>query len=109
MLRPSPLRMHTAPPLCAPAAGSRYLSSDISYFGVGSKNAAFYLGRTVKVVTKTSDSAYVHELCIQGERQRLNIGASAIVDTALQHSDNPASWHRPCGAHGQQHAFLCWA
>lgn len=51
---------------CAAAAGSRYLSSDISYFGVGSKNAAFYLGRTVKVVTKTSDSAYVHELCIQG-------------------------------------------
>lgn len=47
-------------------AGSRYLSSDISYFGVGSKNAAFYLGRIVKVVTKTQDSAYVHELCIQG-------------------------------------------
>jgi hypothetical protein len=53
-------------PLCGVAAGSRYLSSDISYFGVGSKNAAFYLGRTVKVVTKTDDSAYVHELCIQG-------------------------------------------
>lgn len=53
--------------LCFPAAaGSRYLSSDISYFGVGSKNAAFYLGRTVKVVTKPRDSAYVHELCIQG-------------------------------------------
>ncbi len=54
--------------LCAGdgAAGSRYLSSDISYFGVGSKNAAFYLGRTVKVITKTEDSAYVHELCIQG-------------------------------------------
>jgi hypothetical protein len=51
----------------AVTAGSRYLSSDISYFGVGSKNAAFYLGRTVKVVTKTQDSAYVHELCIQGE------------------------------------------
>lgn len=52
--------------LCAGAAGSRYLSSDISFFGVGSKNAAFYLGRTVKVVTKPQDSAYVHELCIQG-------------------------------------------
>jgi hypothetical protein len=51
----------------AAVAGSRYLSSDISYFGVGSKNAAFYLGQTVKVVTKTPDSAYVHELCIQGE------------------------------------------
>eukprot|EP00878_Enallax_costatus_P028476 GHUV01030760.1.p1 GENE.GHUV01030760.1~~GHUV01030760.1.p1 ORF type:complete len:246 (+),score=76.14 GHUV01030760.1:367-1104(+) len=48
-------------------AGNRYLSSDISYFGVGSKNAAFFLGKTVKVVTKTTDSNYVHELCIQGE------------------------------------------
>jgi hypothetical protein len=56
-------------PVCA--AGSRYLSSDISYFGVGSKNAAFYLGQTVKVVTKTSQSAYVHELCIQGELRGL--------------------------------------
>jgi hypothetical protein len=61
--------------LCARAAGSRYLSSDISYFGVGSKNAAFYLGRTVKVVTKTQDSAYVHELCIQG-------GCAQIANTS---------------------------
>lgn len=53
---------------CSSAAGSRYLSSDISFFGVGSKNAAFYLGRIVKVVTKTQDSTYVHELCIQGAR-----------------------------------------
>lgn len=56
--------------VCA-AGGNRYLSSDISYFGVGSKNAAFYLGKTVKVVSKTSDSSYVHELCIQGEAQQL--------------------------------------
>jgi hypothetical protein len=52
-----------------PAGGNRYLSSDISYFGVGSKNAAFYLGKTVKVVSKTSSSSYVHELCIQGEQE----------------------------------------
>jgi hypothetical protein len=48
-------------------AGDRYLSGDISYFGVGSKNAAFYLGRAVKVVTKPCDSTYVHELSIQGK------------------------------------------
>ena len=29
-------------------SGGRYLSGDISYFGVGSKNAAFFLGRSVK-------------------------------------------------------------
>lgn len=44
--------------------GGRYLSGDISFFGVGSKNAAFFLGRCVKVVTKTCDSAYVHELTL---------------------------------------------
>ena len=55
-------------PLCMLlcTAPNRYLSSDISFFGVGSKNAAFYLGRTVKVVTRAAGSAFVHELCIQG-------------------------------------------
>lgn len=48
------------------AVGNRYLSSNISYFGVGSKNAAFYLGNTVKVVTRQAGAAFVHELCIQG-------------------------------------------
>jgi hypothetical protein len=48
------------------AAGGRYLSGDISYFGVGSKNAAFYLGRTVKVATRPAGSAHVHELTIRG-------------------------------------------
>jgi hypothetical protein len=60
---------HVAAVLPCPAGGNRYLSSDISYFGVGSKNAAFYLGKTVKVVSKTSDSSYVHELCIQGKAE----------------------------------------
>ena len=31
---------------------------------VGSKNAAFYMGSSVKVVTRTAESAYVHELSI---------------------------------------------
>jgi hypothetical protein len=48
------------------AVGNRYLSSNISYFGVGSKNAAFYLGNTVKVVTRQAGATFVHELCIQG-------------------------------------------
>lgn len=48
----------------APTGGGRYLSGDLSYFGVGSKNAAFFMGRSVKVATKQAASAYVHELCI---------------------------------------------
>jgi hypothetical protein len=74
--KPQGLRIATESCPCAwlfvhPAGGNRYLSSDISYFGVGSKNAAFYLGKTVKVVSKTCDSSYVHELCIQGEMQHV--------------------------------------
>ena len=34
---------------------------------VGSKNAAFYLGRCIRVATKPADSAYVHELGIAAE------------------------------------------
>ncbi|KAF8056436.1 SMCHD1 [Scenedesmus sp. PABB004] len=68
------------------AAGSRYLSSDISYFGVGSKNAAFYLGRTVKVVTKTADSDYVHELCIQAaELERRYCEGQAVYEEDMLH------------------------
>lgn len=34
---------------------------------VGSKNAAFYMGRCIRVATKPADSAYVHELGIAAE------------------------------------------
>lgn len=35
---------------------------------VGSKNAAFYMGRSIKVATKSAESQYVHELGIAAER-----------------------------------------
>ena len=31
---------------------------------VGSKNAAFFMGRCIKLSTRRANSAYVHELCI---------------------------------------------
>ena len=31
---------------------------------VGSKNAAFYLGQSVKMTTKTQDARFVHQLCL---------------------------------------------
>lgn len=34
---------------------------------VGSKNAAFFAGRVVKVVTKTAESRLVHELCLRAD------------------------------------------
>lgn len=64
-----------------PCPGGRYLSSDISFFGVGSKNAAFFLGAAVKVVTRRADSEYVHELQLAAEEleRRWGTGAHACM------------------------------
>lgn len=47
----------------APAAG-RFLTGDLSFFGVGSKNAAFFMGASVKVATRKAGERYVHELSL---------------------------------------------
>jgi hypothetical protein len=68
--------------------GERYLSSDISFFGVGSKNAAFYLGGSVKVVTRSADSDYVHELCIRGaELERRYREGAAVYEEDMVHRE----------------------
>ena len=36
--------------------------SAVCAWQVGSKNAAFFMGQSVKVITKRADSPYVHEL-----------------------------------------------
>ena len=40
----------------------RFLFSSLSFFGVGSKNAAFFLGNSVHIATKQDESAVVHDL-----------------------------------------------
>ncbi|KAM4533863.1 structural maintenance of chromosomes flexible hinge domain-containing protein 1 [Odontesthes bonariensis] len=45
----------------------RSLNSDISYFGVGGKNAAFFIGDSVKMITKPATSPDVHELILSKE------------------------------------------
>lgn len=45
----------------------QYLTGNLSYFGVGSKNAAFFMGSTVKVVTRKAEERYVHELTLAAE------------------------------------------
>lgn len=42
----------------------RFLSGDLSFFGVGSKNAAFFMGSSVKIVTRKAGELYVHELSL---------------------------------------------
>lgn len=48
----------------AAAGAARFLSGDLSFFGVGSKNAAFFMGSSVKVVTRKAGEPYVHELTL---------------------------------------------
>lgn len=55
-------------PALAPApdalASARHLNGDLSYFGVGSKNAAFFLGRRVGVATSRHGEGAVRELAL---------------------------------------------
>ncbi|CAB1349523.1 unnamed protein product [Coregonus sp. 'balchen'] len=45
----------------------RSLNSDISYFGVGGKQAVFYIGQSTRMITKPAGSPDVHELIISKE------------------------------------------
>lgn len=42
----------------------RSLNSDISYFGVGGKQAAFYIGKSTRMISKSVKSPDVHELLL---------------------------------------------
>ncbi|XP_034562664.1 structural maintenance of chromosomes flexible hinge domain-containing protein 1 isoform X2 [Notolabrus celidotus] len=42
----------------------RSLNSDVSYFGVGGKNASFFIGESIRMITKSKDSPDVHELTL---------------------------------------------
>ncbi|XP_014677100.1 PREDICTED: structural maintenance of chromosomes flexible hinge domain-containing protein 1-like [Priapulus caudatus] len=45
----------------------RFLNSDISYFGVGGKQAVFFIGTSTRMISKPADSEDVHELLISKE------------------------------------------
>ncbi|KAI1889131.1 hypothetical protein AGOR_G00175910 [Albula goreensis] len=50
-----------------PAPVPRSLNSDISYFGVGGKQAVFYIGQSTRMITKPAGSMDVHELLLSKE------------------------------------------
>ncbi|XP_063779624.1 structural maintenance of chromosomes flexible hinge domain-containing protein 1 [Pseudophryne corroboree] len=50
-----------------PPPVARSLNSDISYFGVGGKQAVFFIGHSTRIITKTSDSQDVHEFLLSKE------------------------------------------
>ncbi|CAM5090334.1 unnamed protein product [Eretmochelys imbricata] len=45
----------------------RSLNSDISYFGVGGKQAVFFIGQSARMISKPADSHDVHELFLSKE------------------------------------------
>ncbi|KAK3701990.1 hypothetical protein RRG08_017880 [Elysia crispata] len=45
----------------------RFMNSDISYFGVGGKQAVFFIGNSTRMISKPKDSKDVHELSISKE------------------------------------------
>uniref|UniRef100_A0A4W6CK50 Structural maintenance of chromosomes flexible hinge domain containing 1 n=1 Tax=Lates calcarifer TaxID=8187 RepID=A0A4W6CK50_LATCA len=45
----------------------RSLNSDISYFGVGGKQAVFYIGHSARMISKARNSPDVHELVLSKE------------------------------------------
>ena len=69
----------------------RFLNSQLSFFGVGSKNACFYLGNVVKVVTHEAEDERVHELRI--DSAELSARWEAQPETAYQ----SIMTHRPLG------------
>ncbi|NWR32659.1 SMHD1 protein, partial [Tyrannus savana] len=45
----------------------RSLNSDISYFGVGGKQAVFFVGQSARMISKPAESQDVHELVLSKE------------------------------------------
>lgn len=50
-----------------PTPVPRSLNSDISFFGVGGKQAVFYIGQSVRIITKPEASPDVHEFVMSKE------------------------------------------
>ncbi|XP_075389278.1 structural maintenance of chromosomes flexible hinge domain-containing protein 1 [Tenrec ecaudatus] len=50
-----------------PVPVPRSLNSDISYFGVGGKQAVFFVGQSARMISKPADSQDVHELLLSKE------------------------------------------
>ncbi|RMX48106.1 hypothetical protein pdam_00002687 [Pocillopora damicornis] len=62
----------------------RSLNSDISYFGVGGKQAIFFIGDATRMITKSRDCSDIHELCIsQAEFERREKKKQSIYGGAI--------------------------
>ena len=59
---------------------TKQLCSDLSYFGVGSKNAAFFMGRCITLASKSAENVLVHELQISADalEQRYQVSPDQV-------------------------------
>ncbi|XP_042366251.1 structural maintenance of chromosomes flexible hinge domain-containing protein 1 [Plectropomus leopardus] len=72
----------------------RSLNSDISYFGVGGKQAIFYIGDSVRMITKPVGSPDVHELVLsKAEFKRKEQNKEEIYSTNIRHRKPGDSSH----------------
>uniref|UniRef100_A0A8C8GRN5 SMC hinge domain-containing protein n=1 Tax=Oncorhynchus tshawytscha TaxID=74940 RepID=A0A8C8GRN5_ONCTS len=75
---------------------ARSLNSDISYFGVGGKQAVFYIGQSTRMITKPAGSPDVHELIISKEEFERKEDYSQItqnVDVISERDDEERFLH----------------
>lgn len=62
----------------------RSLNSEISYFGVGGKQAIFFIGDATRMITKSKGCNDIHELCIsQAEFERRETMRESIYGGAI--------------------------
>lgn len=63
----------------------RSLNSDISYFGVGGKQAAFFIGESIRMISKPVGSPNVHELILSKEEfERKERNKEDVYSTTLR-------------------------
>ncbi|KAI3355352.1 hypothetical protein L3Q82_018194, partial [Scortum barcoo] len=63
----------------------RSLNSDISYFGVGGKQAAFFIGESIRMISKPAGSPNVHELILSKEEfERKERNKEDVYSTKLR-------------------------
>ncbi|XP_053571840.1 structural maintenance of chromosomes flexible hinge domain-containing protein 1 [Bombina bombina] len=70
----------------------RSLNSDISYFGVGGKQAVFFLGQAVRIITKPLDSKDVHEFVLSKDEFEKKEKNKEAIYTGFIRNRKPADY-----------------
>ncbi|XP_030635022.1 structural maintenance of chromosomes flexible hinge domain-containing protein 1 [Chanos chanos] len=70
----------------------RSLNSDISYFGVGGKQAVFYIGQSVRMISKPAGSPDVHEFVMSKEDFERKEKNKEEIYSGVILNRNPGVW-----------------